>query len=238
MNTTSLFRIVALVALAALISFVTVATAEAAPCNMGAAERAAYVKLVSQRLNYNDPDHAAEMTKVAKAIVYGQSATVISEIDSGLSPNAPLILSPPPQENSSLLGLAVATCQYDMVKLLIEAGASVNGVERHESPLMGAVGNGEMPIAEYLIQKGANVNVVDPASGESLLGMAVLSRQSEMVKLLLEHNANPNRVTGHGQTLFAITSKSANPVDQKIAKILRSHGARSKPAPQQQSGTD
>ncbi|MGH9626147.1 MAG: ankyrin repeat domain-containing protein, partial [Bryobacteraceae bacterium] len=191
-----------------------------------------------QRLYLNDPAHAAEMTKVVKAIIYGQTATVIGEIDSGLSPNAPLIMSPPPQKNGSLLGLAVAACQYGVVKQLVAAGASINGVNGSVAPLMGAVGNGEFPIAEYLIQKGANVNVIDPASDESLLGTAVLSRQPKMVKLLVEHNANPNRLTSRGKTLLGITSRSANPVDQEIAKILRAHGARSEPAPQQQPGTN
>jgi len=51
-----------------------------------------------------------------------------------------------------------------------------------------AVRVGNLPIVKYLIDKGANVNALDP-DGETLLGIARFHKYEEMIDLLVKHGA-------------------------------------------------
>lgn len=78
---------------------------------------------------------------------------------------------------------------YSMVKMLILYQVDSNGpAKKFTTPLIRAVKTNRVFIAEYLIQKKANVDTQD-AQGNSPLYYAVENNSPEMVDLLLAHQA-------------------------------------------------
>jgi len=91
----------------------------------------------------------------------------------------------------SALHRAVANHHAEIVRNLLSAGAKVDVVDKSkETPLVYAVGEEDVEIAELLLKAGANPNgsekVPTPLSGATALG------DLRTVKLLLQHGANPN----------------------------------------------
>jgi len=202
--------------------FPVVAVAQADACNYSEAARASWAAYLDRTLQNHDPSNAAQMGKLATAIIYGQSATVMSAIDSGLSPNTLLKTGAVPATYTSLLTLAAAACQGHIAHLLIAAGATVNKVGTGNPPLAVASAKGEVALAELLIQNGAKVDETD-ADGRTALWGAVSLHQPDVVELLLDHGASISTANAH--TLLENLSQSSDPRDQETAKILRTHGA-------------
>ena len=74
------------------------------------------------------------------------------------------------------------------------------------------------------MDKGANVNLVNPANGESPLLSAVSSKSVEIVEMLLEAGANPNRANIDKLTpLGAVMGNDET--SAKIVKLLLAAGA-------------
>ncbi|KAL6597106.1 ankyrin [Neocallimastix californiae] len=107
---------------------------------------------------------------------------------------------------------AIYEKSFPLVELLIEKGAKVTFVGNEEddddeeregreggggggeeydsnSPLINAIETLSIPIVQRLIEKGANVNLIDQ-SGYNPLVYAIDTQSLEMVKLLVEHGAN------------------------------------------------
>lgn len=89
------------------------------------------------------------------------------------------------------------------VKYYIRKGANVNATVKFAyrygaktTPLMAVVGNSSIlkshkkEIIEYLISKGADVNV--SANGDTALHLAITSREKEVVELLIDRGADVN----------------------------------------------
>lgn len=90
----------------------------------------------------------------------------------------------------SALGSATRnSCDLDTVKFLVEHGADVDGVKsKLFTPLEGAMWNNRVDVVQYLIDKGANVNLegIKPRP----LTFAVQKGYFEIVKLLVENGAD------------------------------------------------
>ena len=89
-----------------------------------------------------------------------------------------------------------------MVRLLTEANpaANVNGHQDDENitgltPLHGAAATGSVEIAEYLLTKGAIIDIPNKSEGTALY-MAAEEDETEVVKFLLDRGADPNTVGG------------------------------------------
>lgn len=86
---------------------------------------------------------------------------------------------------------------YEMVKYLVKHGADVNAKGGFcLAPLHQAVYRGHFELVKYLIQNGADVNLVvedvdENESRATCLGCAVQESNLEIIKLLIEHGANP-----------------------------------------------
>ncbi|KAI9150449.1 Ankyrin repeat domain-containing protein [Paramyrothecium foliicola] len=98
-------------------------------------------------------------------------------------------------------GNALTAAAYDgtieIVKILLDAGASVNGPEGWA--LQAASSEGHMEIVELLLSKGADVNACTTHKGMpqgTALQAAVEAGNFDIVELLLQHNANPNLGAG------------------------------------------
>src|SRR5687767_4180833 len=91
--------------------------------------------------------------------------------------------------------VAIEDGDLDAVKALIEEeGAKVDTpIEYGESsitPLQKASWDGALPIVEYLLSKGANVNARDTQSHETALSNAVKRGHVDIVKMLLAAKAD------------------------------------------------
>ena len=137
-----------------------VVAADAGACNYTAADRANWATSLARELRNHDPDHGAQMSKVASEIVNGQVDLLKIDISAGLNPNGVLKLTVKPVGHMSLLTLAVAACQETMARQLVASGASVDGAGA-SPPLVTAAAKGEASLAQFLIQHGATVDKVD-----------------------------------------------------------------------------
>ena len=93
--------------------------------------------------------------------------------------------------NNSALLSAVTRSNFADVKTLLAGGANIETRSRaNETPLMLAVqySYGRDEVTNYLIEKGADLNAVDP-NGNTALMLAINRNNGEAVKQLLAHQA-------------------------------------------------
>lgn len=94
---------------------------------------------------------------------------------------------------------AVRDGHYDLVKPLIEQGTPVDQVDNPRTPtaLITVIMKNEAKVAKYLIEQGANVNAIHPATQCSALQLAAGSMNNKnplsIVKLLVSNGADINR---------------------------------------------
>jgi uncharacterized protein len=81
--------------------------------------------------------------------------------------------------------------------------------------------------ALLLVEHGADVNAfADNDLGVHPLNSAAAARRPEVAAILLEHGADPNAPTRGGFTPLDAARENG---DEKLAALLRSHGARDEP---------
>ncbi|OJJ72655.1 hypothetical protein ASPBRDRAFT_548678 [Aspergillus brasiliensis CBS 101740] len=119
------------------------------------------------------------------------------------------------------LAAAIASGILSIVQLLLDAGANIGLRGRYGFPLRAAVIINNFEITKYLLEKGADPNVVDIELGDAL--QAAASRGSlEIMSLLLAYKANVQGRGGHfGDTLQAAAFEG----HEKAVELLIHHGA-------------
>lgn len=83
------------------------------------------------------------------------------------------------------------------LKALIAGGLDKNAVSSARPLIMNATSENSMPVLEYLVSIGADVNKPDTA-GKTALIFALTKMDLDQVEYLLHHGANPNAVTKAG----------------------------------------
>lgn len=90
---------------------------------------------------------------------------------------------------------AVNSKNTEIVAKALESGALVNAhYENGFTPLLKAATNNDFKMVQYLVEKGADVNIVGSIQGSSALHWAVQNGNIEMIKYLVEKKANVNAV--------------------------------------------
>jgi ankyrin repeat protein len=109
--------------------------------------------------------------------------------------------------------------ELEIMKLLIDAGADVNGEGFLGTPLSQAAWNDRIAAARLLIDRGARVDQMSHGDSYTPLHWAASSEQRDpgLVKLLLSHGADPNR--GGGESVDAFMN-----VDQTPLMLARRRG--------------
>jgi ankyrin repeat protein len=120
----------------------------------------------------------------------------------------------------------------DTVAYLCERGAQVNVADRKRTgytPLHYAAKLGDVPVATLMLKYGADINVVDQSNRTPLLAAVENRRNTETVRLLLEHGADPNHLVenqnshhGDGFTPLKTAIRAGN---LEAARLLVDHGA-------------
>ena len=118
--------------------------------------------------------------------------------------------------------------QADVVKALLDAGASVDARSASASfarrnagltrlslgewtPLMYAARDGAMKAGRVLLDRGAEVNAVDP-DGATALVLAIINYHYDFAQMLLDYKADPNLADTTGMAaLFAAVDMSSLP---------------------------
>jgi ankyrin repeat protein len=127
------------------------------------------------------------------------------------------------------LGIALAARKSALAKVLIEAKARVDDVDR-EGPtaLHLAAQTGLVDVVAYLLDRGMNINERSHNRwGVTALQDAASQGQVEAVRLLLDRGADPNIVGTLGGT--ALDDARGNAA---ITALLKQHGARQAAGPQ------
>ena len=102
-----------------------------------------------------------------------------------------------PESGLTLVMIAAALGNADMVKLLLDYGADVNVLDNHYgyTALHKAAMCGSIKIAAMLLDKGAFLDVQSPANGHTPLYDAMWYKNVEMTKFLLGKGANLHLIT-------------------------------------------
>ena len=88
------------------------------------------------------------------------------------------------------LMLAAVEGDLDRVRVLVEAGADVNAADEHGA---GTLLNFHPAVTAFLLSQGADPNLQTNENGASVLAGLCYVNQTECVRLLLEHGADPDR---------------------------------------------
>jgi hypothetical protein len=107
-----------------------------------------------------------------------------------------------------------------------------NMLFKHPLPDMPAFGflhiasmSGISEFTEFLLKKGADVNIEDGGDGWTPLHWAVFRHHPEMVKLLIENGARVDVVDKRGRTPMSIAKDLGGEENEKIKKFLQCFGA-------------
>ena len=101
-------------------------------------------------------------------------------------------------EGTSVLALACAARQEEIVQALLAAGADPNR-DRRFPPLDVATGYGRLDIVEMLLAAGAGVNARDADGGTALMSAAA-DGNPELVSMLLDAGADPDAEDDQGHS--------------------------------------
>ena len=120
------------------------------------------------------------------------------------------------------------TGDLEFVKQCINQGLDINSTApiSGATPLDASIYGGHFHIFQYLLLAGSNVNAIGYEGGTMLMA-AANQAQVEMLKILLEHGADPNLpspITGE-TPLHAAAAKGFAEGATKCVTILLEHGA-------------
>lgn len=122
----------------------------------------------------------------------------------------------PMAEQVTALHLAAFGGHVEACRLLLANGAEVDALtlptERTESgdtPLMRAVWGRSIPVAELLLEAGADVDDVDGMTGDTPLLASARSGQPTMCQLLLEHGADLEAFNQDGEGAMDLADDAA-----------------------------
>ena len=125
---------------------------------------------------------------------------------------------------ANLLHTALLSRRNEMVKVLLEHGASVNACAPDGTPLLYfCIGSGNEELVRLFVQHGAKINkACRSRSGHPVYPIQHALRKPEMLKLLIELGADANMRLEGGRTLLLSMVDSAPWLDQKgIEAVMR-----------------
>lgn len=132
----------------------------------------------------------------------------------------------PEEWNASLFLEACREGKVKTADFFLRSGVDIDSVEGKLTVLNRAVGNGNIEMVKFLLERGAN-----PTLGRNLItaasGSGVGQEREAILKLLLEYGGNPNVVYAmFGDKSNARTVLDFASSDSPVRKILLEHGAK------------
>jgi len=99
---------------------------------------------------------------------------------------------------------AIRTNDIDAVKLFLVGGMSPNRTKKEsgETPMMIAISAGQLPMVNFLITSGAELNAND-SQGQTLIGLALKQGNTEILKKIMDQSGiGPDTKDDKGRTLL------------------------------------
>ncbi len=141
-----------------------------------------------------------------------------AKVSLGFNPGGSWSYSETPLTQACICG------QYDFVRILVSNGADVNQLDGGgESPIGAAVSGRHENVLRLLLDSSAQVNIQNKESGRTPLHYALSSFTGNrptavIVKMLLEHGADPDLPDKYGETPRMCASRLQDPqINQLIA---------------------
>ena len=119
---------------------------------------------------------------------------------------------------------AIKTNDMDAAKLFLAGGMSPNRVKKDtgETPLMIAIGTGQLPMVNFLITSGADLKAVD-SQGQTMIDLALKQGNTAILKIIMNQSGiGPNTKDDKGRTLLEKALDNGNVVN---VKFLMEQGA-------------
>lgn len=126
----------------------------------------------------------------------------------------------------SLLDTATECGYPDIVADLLNRGANPNLRDLGWTPLYSACEKDNYQIAAMLIEYGAEVNESKGDGWTPLLAAASNSKNPQLIKLLLIHEANVNAIAPNGDSPLDLALQRTDPEGKTIAGIIEAAGGR------------
>lgn len=126
--------------------------------------------------------------------------------------------------NNRLTALMIASRNgsTDVVKLLLEKGASINKTDRDGmTALMHAVEAGQLNVVKTLLENGADFNKQTVCCRFTALMLASVNGHNDIVKILLKHGASAEEKGVYGITALILASAQGC---TEVIKTLLDHG--------------
>lgn len=114
----------------------------------------------------------------------------------------------------------------EMTDAMLAAGVELNPNTIYPSPLGYAIREDDVVIIETLLKKGANPNLRDTETGETLLMSAAKYSTVEVVQALIEGGADVNARNKAGQTVLTVADSKDNLFRKENVALLKERGAR------------
>ncbi len=131
--------------------------------------------------------------KLYTAIAKGSLSEVEEIIESGVDINYKYENDRNKSEHTAL-HYAVKYHEYDIAELLIEKGANVNAVDIYGwHPLLHAVNDGNLKLAELLLKNGADLEQKNTETGSTSIDYAGRNNDTKMINLLLKYEPKKDK---------------------------------------------
>ena len=154
------------------------------------------------------------MCPLNQALLRNHVETVRVLLEAGANPNG--------RDQFGFAPLLIACKDLEMTELLISAGADPSAnLVGGATVLHFAARAGNVALIKRLLELGMPVDLPEP-DGITALYRAVEERKEEAVKILLEHEANPNLVDAKGWSPVLLAAKLG---DFEIIRMLEAKGA-------------
>ena len=177
--------------------------------------------------------HALDETPLHIAAANASASMLKLLLDAGADPDWTDTDGMNALHHSSISGLAEA------VSLLVDRGADVNAFTcscscirscfcaKDRTPLHLAAGHGHAEIVKLLLDAGSNLNVTTSGSKENALHFAVETGSEDVVRYLMDYDADPEAQTADSKTALEIAIKERH---GSIVRLLLERGACVRPA--------
>lgn len=150
------------------------------------------------------PDGHSAVTMAAAGAVRDQSGAVLKALLSAKLPKGRLDLNQPIEGGKTAIMIVANNNQPELVKLLLDAGASAAGFDSHgTTPLMHAISGACDKCSRYIVESDSGSRSVNErdTNGWSALHLAARSYfGDEVVPVLLKYGADPNAQKKDGVT--------------------------------------
>jgi len=160
-----------------------------------------------------DSKNGSESESLRTAIRAGNRAIAQLLVENGapVNPSATALWSP--------LAEAAYAKQFEIMKLLLKAGAKVDAPDHHGVTLLASTGYFDPGVVSILLDAGTDPNATDLAGATPLMRASGYGLK-QTVQLLIEHHADVNRKDAKGRT--ALMHAAAGRKSDAIPLLLES----------------